>query len=231
MKKCQRLLSIMSTFIFNGVYWSLRSTVVCLCVSQHRGRQQAPRWGVCAAFLKMHNVAPQEGMSPPPPVLPVTYVAVHLTQEVSHLLVLKLAVHLLPLTVMEGKEMVAGQRTNTGVFRCHLDSTAIGFCKDDKCAGSNKVARVVFEVRMKHDLLFGSNLYTATDGVKRSSSFMYAAVLLFFQRASAPFRLLWIIMWTDGDDYSLFMRSQWMHFKRHHGLLKTLLRDRLIYWQ
>lgn len=65
MKKCQRLLSIMSTFIFNGVYWSLRSTVVCLCVSQHRGRRQAPRWGVCAAFLKMHNVLHRKNWVPP----------------------------------------------------------------------------------------------------------------------------------------------------------------------
>lgn len=31
-RKCQWLLSIMSLFIFNGVYWSLRSMVVCLCV-------------------------------------------------------------------------------------------------------------------------------------------------------------------------------------------------------
>lgn len=32
-RKCQWLLSIMSLFIFNGVYWSLRSMVVCLCIS------------------------------------------------------------------------------------------------------------------------------------------------------------------------------------------------------
>lgn len=76
-KKCQRLLSIMSTFIFNAVYWCLRSTVVCLCVSQHRGRWQVPCWGAGAAFLKMHNVAPREGLSPPPPSHQC-YVAVHL---------------------------------------------------------------------------------------------------------------------------------------------------------
>lgn len=34
---------VMSTFIFNGVYWSLRSTAVWWCVSHHPERQQASR--------------------------------------------------------------------------------------------------------------------------------------------------------------------------------------------
>lgn len=63
-RKCQWLLSIMSLFIFNGVYWSLRSTVVSLCVSEHRGSRPAPCWLVCTASLKMHAAPPQEVLTP-----------------------------------------------------------------------------------------------------------------------------------------------------------------------
>lgn len=209
-----------------------------MCFPTRREAAGAPLRSLCCLFKNAQCCS--TGRNEPPLTTTTTSATSNLcrsafevawTQEASHLRVLKHAVHLLPLAVMEGKDTEAGQRANTGVFRCNLDFTAIGLCEDDKCAGSNKAARVVFEVRMKRDLLFGSNLHTATDGVKRSSSFTHPAVSLYFQRALAPFCLLWVITWTDGDDYSSFKRSHWMHFKRHHALLKTLLRDRPIYWQ